>query len=228
VSHRAYVEAMWGLQLNQPVDTIRNYVEIVRSLATTGEADIQGRHFAARTRYTAPRLQLPIYMSALGPSMLELAGEIADGVTLWMCAPDYISAEVIPRVQVGRTRAGKTLDGFEIVASVPVCLTDNRIAGLNDLRATVASYGELPSYRRVLERAFPDFTDLPNDRILNALGGIGDERDIVQAIERYSDVGATQVIVGRWGNHPGVATMEETMVAIARNLELGSQRSDPP
>jgi F420-dependent oxidoreductase-like protein len=227
VSHKAYVETMWGLQLRRPLDTMRNYVEIVRSLVTTGEADVQGPYFTARASYTAPRRQLPIYISALGPGMLELAGEIADGVTLWMCAPDYIGTEVVSRVLSGRARAGKTLDGFEIIASVPVCLTADRAAGLEDFRVTVASYGSLPSYRRVLERAFPDFTDQPNDHILNELGGIGDEADVVKAIERYADAGATQVIVGRWGNHPGAATVEETMVALSRHLPNRSRRSEP-
>lgn len=226
VSHKSYVETMWGLQLDHPVDTMRNYLDIVRSLVTTGKADIQGPSFTARTSYTAPRRQLPIYMSALGPSMLELAGEIADGVTLWMCPPDYIHTEVVPRVLNGRARVGKTLAGFEIVASVPVCLTHDKAAGLDGFRGTVISYGSLPSYRRVLERAFPDFSDTPSDHVLTVLGGIGDEGDVIAAIDRYEDAGASQVIVGRWGNHPGAATMEETMAVIARYLPEHSQRSE--
>jgi alkanesulfonate monooxygenase SsuD/methylene tetrahydromethanopterin reductase-like flavin-dependent oxidoreductase (luciferase family) len=78
----------------------------------------------------------------------------------------------------------------------------------------------------VLERAFPDFTEQPNDRILNELGGIGDEAEVVKAIDRYADAGATQVIVGRWGNHPGAATVEEMMVALSRHLPDPSRRSE--
>ena len=52
--------------------------------------------------------------------MLRLAGEIGDGVMLWLCNPDYIRDVVIPAVSEGRERAGKSLDGFDIVAAVPV------------------------------------------------------------------------------------------------------------
>ena len=51
--------------------------------------------------------------------MLQLAGEIADGVLLWLCNPDYIRDIVIPQVRAGRERAGKTLEGFDVVAAVP-------------------------------------------------------------------------------------------------------------
>ena len=42
--------------------------------------------------------QLPIYIAALSPAMLRLAGEIGDGVMLWLCNPPYIRDVVIPEV----------------------------------------------------------------------------------------------------------------------------------
>ena len=51
--------------------------------------------------------------------MLRLAGEIADGVILWLCNPNYIRDVVVPTVPEGREKAGKELDGFDIVAAVP-------------------------------------------------------------------------------------------------------------
>jgi alkanesulfonate monooxygenase SsuD/methylene tetrahydromethanopterin reductase-like flavin-dependent oxidoreductase (luciferase family) len=53
-----------------------------------------------------PRPELPIYIAALSPLMLRLAGEIADGVILWLCNPLYIRDVVVPRVREGRERAG--------------------------------------------------------------------------------------------------------------------------
>ena len=67
-----------------------------------------------------PRAELPIYIAALSPNMLQLAGEIGDGVMLWLCNPDYIRDVVVPEVTEGRERAGKPLEGFDVVAAVPV------------------------------------------------------------------------------------------------------------
>ena len=57
--------------------------------------------------------------------MLRLAGEIADGVILWLCNPNYIRDVVVPTVREGREKAGKELDGFDIVAAVPSAVTDD-------------------------------------------------------------------------------------------------------
>ena len=55
-----------------------------------------------------PRPELPIFIAALSPAMLELAGEIGDGVMLWLCNPSYIRDVVVPAVaRRSRTRGGE-------------------------------------------------------------------------------------------------------------------------
>jgi len=216
VSHKVTVEGMWGLRLEHPVEAMREYLTIVRSLATEGSVSFQGEHFTARTAYTAPRRpELPIYISALSPRMLELAGELADGVSLWMCAPGYIRDEVMPRVGAGRKKAGKPLDGFEVMAAVPVSLTTDRAAGLEGFRQTATMYASLPYYRKALDKTFADMSDTPNDRILDELAGIGDERAVKATLERYREAGVTLPIIGHYGGHAGAAKFEETLEALA-------------
>ena len=60
--------------------------------------------------------------------MLRLAGEIADGVILWLCNPPYIRDVVVPEVREGRERAGKTLEGFDIVPPCPTAAVDDPAA----------------------------------------------------------------------------------------------------
>src|SRR5712691_17723 len=130
ISHKVTVEGMWGLRLEGPVDAMREYLNIVRTILRDGGCSFEGRHFTARVAYSAPRrADLPIMISALNPRMLELAGELADGIVLYMCTPAYVRDHIVPAVRAGREKAGKTLDGFEIVAAVPVCLTTDRAAG---------------------------------------------------------------------------------------------------
>jgi len=216
VSHQVTVESMWGLKLAHPVEAMREYAGIVRALITTGSANADGEHFSAHAAYLAPRRpDLPILISALSPRMLELAGEIADGVSLWMCAPDYIRDHVVPRVRAGREKAGKPLEGFEIEAAVPVCLTTARAEGLAVFRQTAERYASLPFYRKVLDKTFPDMSDSPNDRILSALAGIGDLDEIRSTIERYRQAGTTLPVIGPFGGHEGAAGFKGTLEARA-------------
>ena len=68
--------------------------------ASRGEDPPAGEFFPTRFRFMGyePRADLPIYVAALSPKMLRLAGEIADGVMLWLCNPDYIRDVVVPEV----------------------------------------------------------------------------------------------------------------------------------
>ncbi|HEX2647610.1 MAG TPA: LLM class flavin-dependent oxidoreductase, partial [Candidatus Dormibacteraeota bacterium] len=110
VSHKVTVEAMWGLHLESPVDAMREYLTIVRTSLTEGACSFEGRFSTARWAYSAPlRKDMPVMISALNPRMLELAGELADGVVLYMCPPSYIEEKVVPAVTAGREKAGKPL-----------------------------------------------------------------------------------------------------------------------
>ena len=148
--------------------------------------------------------------------MLELAGEIADGVALWMCAPKYIRDEVVPRVRAGRERAGKPLAGFEIAAAVPISLTADPAAGRDAFRVTATRYASLPFYRAALDRTFGDLmADKPPDEVLEALAGIGDEAAVRGAIDRYREAGTTLPILGPVAGHAGAAGFEQTIEAAA-------------
>lgn len=216
VSHQVTVEGMWGLSIAHPVAAMRDYLAIVRSLVVTGAASHEGAHFTTRAPYTAPRREgLPILISALSPRMLELAGELADGVSLWMCAPTYIKDVVIPTVRRGREKAGRTMEGFEVEAAVPVCLTSDRPAGLEAFRQTVSRYGSLPFYRKALDATFSDMSDTPNDGILSALAGIGDEQEVRASVDRYREAGVTLPVLGPFGGHEGAAGFEGTLKVLA-------------
>jgi alkanesulfonate monooxygenase SsuD/methylene tetrahydromethanopterin reductase-like flavin-dependent oxidoreductase (luciferase family) len=207
---------MWGLRLVHPVEAMREYAGIVRSLVSTGSVSFEGGQFTARAAYLGLRREdLPILISALSPRMLELAGELADGVSLWMCAPAYIRDVVVPAVRKGREKAGKSMEGFEVEAAVPVCLTSDRAAGLAAFRATAERYASLPFYRKVLDRTFTDMSDSPNDRILSALAGIGDLAEVRTMIESYREAGTTLPVIGPFAGHEGAAGFQATLEALA-------------
>src|SRR3954452_7893203 len=135
VSHAVTVENWYGTKIERPVSAMREYVEAIRAMFTNGEGPA-GHFFPTNFRFMGyePRADLPIYVAALSPNMLRLAGEIADGVMLWLCNPAYVRDVVVPEVRAGRERAGKSLEGFDIVAAVPSAVVDDRESAYETMR----------------------------------------------------------------------------------------------
>ncbi len=214
VSHRVTVENWFGAEISKPVTQMREYAAAVRAILR-GEPPPEGEFFSTRFQFMGypPRPELPLYVAALSPNMLRLAGEVGDGVMLWLCAPDYIRDTVIPAVREGRERAGKSLDGFDVVAAVPAGLTDDRDAALAAMRGELVTYCSLPFYRNMLEAsgfgdeiaAFDEGIaggDVEaakrgiSERMLDSLAGIGDGDAVRGAVNRYREAGAVSPCVG--------------------------------
>jgi 5,10-methylenetetrahydromethanopterin reductase len=120
-----------GVERQQPLKAMRENVEAIRRLFTMEEVTYQG-DFVQLDRVkldvaygnTAPR-DIPIYIGATGPKMLELAGEICEGVVLnYVVSVDYIR-EAVELVRQGVERAGKTLDDIDRPELLVCCLSDD-------------------------------------------------------------------------------------------------------
>jgi len=209
VSHRLTVEAWYGQSIDRPVAEMREYVGAIRAMFR-GEEPPEGEKWPTKFRFMGydVRPELPIYVAALSPNMLRLAGEIGDGVLLWLCDPPYVRDVVIPEVTKGRERAGKGLEGFDIVPAVPAAVTADRDATLERLRGDLVTYLSLPFYRSMLKRSgFGDeiagFDEAiaagdverakaaMSEAMLDSLGGFGGPAEVRGAVERYLDAGAT-------------------------------------
>jgi alkanesulfonate monooxygenase SsuD/methylene tetrahydromethanopterin reductase-like flavin-dependent oxidoreductase (luciferase family) len=209
VSHRPVVEGWYGQTIGKPVREMREYAAIVRAIVR-GEDPPAGEKWRTGFRLSGvePRPDLKLYVAALSPAMLRAAGEIADGVILWLCNPEYIERVVVPEVANGRERAGRSLEGFDIVAAVPSAATDDPQAAFDAMRSDLLPYFGLPYYRVMLERSgfekeIRDFDAAAgdvdamraaiSDRFLSALTAVG---DVGAGIERYRAAGATSPCVG--------------------------------
>jgi alkanesulfonate monooxygenase SsuD/methylene tetrahydromethanopterin reductase-like flavin-dependent oxidoreductase (luciferase family) len=214
VSHRVTVEGWYGQEIGKPVAEMREYVTAMRAMfrgedpaAATGEGE---KRWPTSFRFMGydVRPDLPIYVAALSPNMLQLAGEIADGVLLWLCDPPYVRDVVLPEVAKGRERAGKTMEGFDIVPAVPAAVTADRAKTLERMRGDLVTYLSLPFYRSMLERSgfgaeiagfdagmkdgdVERAKAAMSEEMLASLGGFGSAEDVRDAVRRYLDAGAT-------------------------------------
>ena len=199
VSHRSSMVAMLGLALDDPLGTMREYVAALRGALGSG-AELEGRRFRVHWSYAVPARPPapPIFLAALSPRMLELAGEIADGAVLWLTPPAYVSQVAVPALERGRRRAGKPLEGFEIVAAVPLAVTDDRAAAVEAFRTELTRYLQQPFYRAMLERAglgehlkhFDQHGTTPV-ALADALGAAGAPATAQGFVRAYRDAGVT-------------------------------------
>lgn len=199
VSHKASMEAMLGLSLTEPLAVMREYVGVLRGALGAGAA-FEGKHYRVRWSLGVPERPPapPIYLAALSQRMLELAGEIADGAILWLCPPRYIREVARPALERGRRRAGKTLEGFEVVASVPAAVTDDVPAAMSAFREELRRYLTLPFYRTMLVAAGHSAEIAAFDRdgqvpetLARALGAIGDRAAARAYVAAYREAGVT-------------------------------------
>ena len=214
VSHRPVVEPWYGQKIEKPAREMRDYASALRAIFRNEDPPTEGR-FPTQFHFMGyeVRPDLPIYLAALSPAMLRLAGEIGDGVILWLCTPDYIRDVVVPEVRTGRERAGKGLEGFDVVAAVPSAVTDSVDEPRAILRADLIPYFSLPFYRAMLERSgFGDdikgfdegmskgdaeaATAAISDRFLESLAAIGDPDTAAATVRHYLEAGATSPCLG--------------------------------
>jgi 5,10-methylenetetrahydromethanopterin reductase len=155
-SHREQVEPEHGVPFVAPAARLRDVVEIVRALVRDGAVSHRGRTVTIERFdlwFPPGRRELPIYVAALFPPMLELAGEMADGVLLtWptLEAPRRAAAHVA----AGARRAGRRPEDVDVASLVPCAVAADRRAALDRLRPSVAFYaGSFRRYGRLLAEA---------------------------------------------------------------------------
>ena len=122
-------EGWHGVRFASPLGRTREYLEIVKLALDRQVVKYAGEHFtlplpdgpgrALRLTVHPQRASLPILIAAVGPKNLELAGEIADGWLAVFLTPDF-APEQLAHISIGRAKVGKTLAGFEIMATLPI------------------------------------------------------------------------------------------------------------
>lgn len=162
---KAHNERRFSVPWTPPAPRMREYVQALKAIWRCwryGEKlAFEGEHyrFTLMPPYFVPEntgLRLPpVTLAAVGPAMLRVAGEVADGVRLHpFCTPKYLSETVMPQLQTGMDRSGRTRDTFEVtgggfIATGPDDETVHKIREW--VRYRVGFYGSTPAYFPVLE-----------------------------------------------------------------------------
>jgi probable F420-dependent oxidoreductase len=233
LSSRTIVEQWHGLRFSPALEQIREAVHIIRLVAAGERVNVDGKFYRVRNfRMTAPPPPEPvrIMLAALGPEMLQLAGEIADGVLLNWIPPETVPAS-ITHLQDGARRAGRTLGPeFEIAAFIRTCVTDDADTARQTLARDITGYATVDVYASFFRDAgFAAEVDAVNEawkagdraeavtrvsaRVLDGLGVVGPEQFCRDRIAEFARAGLTMPVV-----MPFTPAGGDTRAAVLRTL----------
>ena len=190
LSHKIVIENMLGYSFDKPASHMREYLSILMPLIRGEAVDFAGdalhAHLALSPIDAEP---CPVLVAALGARMLELAGSLADGTILWMTGPGTVESHTVPIVSKAAEAAGRPTP--RVAAGVPVCVTSDVDSTRERAARLYAVYGQLPSYRAMLDA---EGLDGPAD-----LAVIGDEAAVAAGLRRFADAGVTELAASEFG-----------------------------
>jgi 5,10-methylenetetrahydromethanopterin reductase len=208
VSHRMVVEGMFGYSFERPVQHMREYLRVLLPLLEEGTVSFAGETVRATLSLATPRVHpIPVLLAALGPRMLRLAGEMAGGTVLWMTGPATVASHVVPVMTAAARDAGRPAP--RVVCFLPVSVTADPDAARHRADRVFAVYGQLPSYRAMLDR---EGAEGPGD-----VAVVGDEETVAARLDQLAEAGVTDFVATEFARGEDAARTR----ALLRDLAAG-------
>ena len=189
LSHKIVIEGMYGYSFDRPARHMREYLSILLPLLDGEKASFRGETERADIGLSTPRPgRVPVLLAALAPQMLRLAGQRTDGTVLWMTGPATVRDYVVPSIREAAAPAGRPIP--RVVCILPVCVTDDPDGARARANRVLAIYGQLPSYRAMLDR---EGAAQPGDVVLT-----GDEDAVAAQIGALEEAGVTDFVAAEY------------------------------
>ncbi|MGV0836724.1 TIGR03564 family F420-dependent LLM class oxidoreductase, partial [Mycolicibacterium thermoresistibile] len=185
MSHRPVAEGVWGGTWDRPVRQLREYLDGLQPLLAGESAGATGEFWTTRgsLRIPAPAAP-PVYLAALGPQMLRLAGRRTAGTLTWMTGPKTLAGHIAPTLRQAAADAGRQRTDVHVAASLPISVTDDVDGARAQAAEQFAVYGTLPSYRAMLDRE--GYAE-PQDAAI-----IGDEQTVSERLDELAAAGVDE------------------------------------
>ena len=183
LSHKIVIENMLGFSYDKPARHMREYLDVLMPLLRGEAVNYDGEQYRVHGLQLAiPGADpVPTVVAALGPVMLRVAGESTDGTNTWMVGPKTMENHIVKRLTSAADAAGRPAP--RVVGGVPIALTNQPDAARESIATTLTMYGQLPSYRAMLDR---EGVDGPADIAI-----VGDENALRGEIDRFRNAGVT-------------------------------------
>ena len=185
LSHKIVIEDMLGFSFDKPAKHMREYLHVLAPLLRGEPVAFKGEQYRVNAGLQVPgATRVQLLVAALGPTMLKLTGELADGTITWMTGAKTMENHIVPGLAEGTKAAGKPRS--RVVAGFPIVVTRNVADAREKIAKQLVIYGQLPSYRAMLDR---EGLKGPADIAL-----VGDETELRKGMKRLADSGVTDFI----------------------------------
>lgn len=146
------IDRWYGVPYERPLTRVRETVALLRAIFAGEKSDFSGatvrsRGFRLQEQPSAP---IPIFLGAMGPKMLQLAGEIGDGVVLNDFTPPDRLDWALEQVDAGARRAGRRAEDLEIVKRRAFLVTDDEHDALEFFRQYLGYYASARAYQEIM------------------------------------------------------------------------------
>lgn len=197
-SHRSVAENWYGADYDGVIHHVREYVAVLDACndaqadanETGGPAHMggvvahEGAQYPVRSILGVPgAAPVPVFLAALAPLMLKLAGERAAGTITWMGDEHTHRSHVVPRMRAAADAVGRPMP--RVIAGLPFAVCDDADAGRAVAERRYGMYREIPTYARMLAR---NESGSPADVAI-----IGTEEQVIERIASYEDAGVTDL-----------------------------------
>ena len=206
-------EVMYGVPFQKPVARMRDYIAIIRQALNGKTVQHKGEAFSIdgfRLAFKPMRADVPIYMAAQGPRMMELAGEAADGVLFSNVSPEYIKG-ILPRLRAGAEKAGRDPSRIDVGCLIFAAPDWSKTATASVWKA-IAQRTAMPHYRKMLEGlgfaaqagkvaqaisegSMDKAIKLTPKELVESLPLVGDPASWGQRLQAYRDAGVALPVV---------------------------------
>ena len=234
VGNRPATEDGHGAAYRQPMEHLSDMVHIVRALLQGEEVNHQGKAIRvnkATLGDAKPIGKVPIYIAALGPRMLRLAGALADGVLLSWTAASYLE-QAVQLVKEGATTAGRDPSEVAISGYLRVAVTDDLEAGRASLQREISRYAsghhyqsffrntgfdaEMTGAQAARDHAYNPATSVAiSEYMQSELGVVGSAEVCRARIEELRDMGLAKPVIAPLPVGDMKESYERTIKALA-------------
>jgi F420-dependent oxidoreductase-like protein len=199
------VRDMFGLPGDRPARRMREYLSVLIPLLRGEAVTYRGETLSAAGRVDVPGANPPpVLLAALGPAMLQVAGQLCDGAVTWMTGPRTLAKHIVPRLGTAARAAGRPQP--RVVAGLPVCVTSD--AAVRDRVAErFGLAGQVPEYRAMLDR---EGAAGPQDVAVT-----GDEEAVARQLRRLADAGVTEFMASPFGSPQEQARTSAVLAELA-------------
>lgn len=151
LSHQIVIEGMFGMSFAKPATYMADYLSILMPLLDGATVAHDGEMLTMRGQVDVPGAPSApeVLVAALGARMLGLAGAVAHGTVTWMTGPQTVASHIVPTINAAAAEAGRPTP--KVVVALPTAVTDDPDGARAKAAEVFATYGFLPSYRKMLD-----------------------------------------------------------------------------